>query len=96
MRANESLGFLSQEEQTMSRRASAADLIAFMDSQRVTIGPPLRPDGSGWLIAFDSSRGAFLVSAWVAGPVMKLDSEQCSTLDEALQHIRRYEHLLPL
>lgn len=96
---NEAMGVLSRDERRMVPQA--ADLIAFLDAQKVTIGPPIRPDGSGWLITFDAD--AHVVTAW--GPtlggvlarsnVTKLD-RRCATLTEALEMIRAYEHLLPL
>lgn len=91
---NDMLGTLSRDEQTIASRVTSADLLAFLDSQRVTIGPPLRPDGSGWLITFDAD--AHVVTAWGRAPdlQMKLD-RRCSTLTEALTLICNYEHLVP-
>jgi hypothetical protein len=97
------LGILSRDEQTLRPRVTASDLIAFCDSQRVTIGPPIRDDGSGWLIAFDrgsvldSVADAFEVKAWgptVDGQKPRLD-KRCSTLTEALLAIHAYELMLP-
>jgi ferric-dicitrate binding protein FerR (iron transport regulator) len=73
-------------------QVTASDLIAFCDAQRVTVGPPIRPDGSGWIIAFDAD--AHVVTAWDKSGV-KLE-RRCATLTEALEVIRRYEHGLPL
>jgi hypothetical protein len=94
---NDEVGILSHEEKMMlTPRVYAADLISFLDSQRVTIGPPIRPDGSGWLICFDAD--AFTVSAW--GPTADGQRERlnrrCSTLTEAIDVVRRYEMMLPM
>lgn len=92
---SEALGILSREEQDLACRVTSADLLAFLDSQRVTIGPPLRPDGSGWLITFDAD--AHVVTAWGPAPALqtRLD-RRCSTMTEAVDLVRRYEHMLPL
>lgn len=91
---NDMLGTLSRDEQNIASRVTSADLLAFLDSQRVTIGPPIRPDGSGWLVVFDTD--AHVVTAWGPRPhqVTKLD-RRCSTLTEALTLICNYEHLVP-
>lgn len=90
---NDMLGILSRDEQAIASRVTSADLLAFLDSQRVTIGPPIRPDGSGWLITFDAD--AHVVTAWGPAPDLqtKLD-RRCSTLTEALTLICNYEHLV--
>jgi hypothetical protein len=96
MNRDDIMGILSRDEQTLRPRVTASDLVAFCDSQKVTIGPAIRNDGSGWLICFDAD--AFDVKAWgpkADGQRNRLD-KRCSTLTEALDLIRRYEHLLPI
>ena len=66
------------------------DLIAFLDSQRVTIAPLMRPDGSGWELHFDYD--AHVVSAWGPKPGYEVRIEKrCATLSEAVDAIRRFE-----
>jgi hypothetical protein len=88
------LGDLSPVERTYmdSCRPMAADMIAFLDAQRVTIGPPVTGRGAGWLIAWDGAAHVF--TAWGADQKPKVE-RRCATMDEALRAAHAYEHMLP-
>lgn len=91
---NDMQGHLSSIERTYmeSCRPMAADLIAFMDCQRVTIAPPVLGGSGSWLIAWDGEAHTF--TAWGADMKTKVE-RKCATLDEALRAAHAYVHMLP-
>lgn len=76
-----------------SCRPMSADLIAFLDCQRVTIGPPVAANSPVWLISWDGSAHTF--KAWGADQKLKVE-RKCASMHEALEAAHAYTHLLPL
>lgn len=92
---NDLQGSLSPSERSYmdACRPMAADLIAFLDAQRVTIGTnPARSPGGGWLISWDGAAHVF--TAWGADQKPRVE-RRCSTIDEALRAAHAYIHMLP-